>query len=48
VKGRKISEKNAIDFINETPIELGSIQSGVYFIKINADDFSTTKKIIIQ
>ena len=48
LNGRKIIEKNAIDFVNETPVKLGSIQSGVYFIKINADDFSTTKKIIIQ
>jgi len=48
INGRKISERNEIDFVNETSIELGSIQSGVYFIKISADDFSTTKKIIIQ
>jgi extracellular elastinolytic metalloproteinase len=48
INGRKVSERNVIDFVNETPIELGSIQSGVYFIKISADDFSTTKKIIIQ
>ena len=48
INGRKISERNAIDFVNETPIELGSIQTGVYFIKINAEDFNTTKKIIIQ
>ncbi|WP_445453020.1 T9SS-dependent M36 family metallopeptidase [Flavobacterium sp. 25HG05S-40] len=48
INGRKITEKRNVNFANETQVNLGSLQAGAYFIKIDAETFSVTKKIIIK
>ncbi len=48
INGRKIIEQANYEFLNESQINLGSIQSGVYMIKINTATASTTKKLIIR
>jgi len=48
LNGRKITEKRSVNFTNETQVNLGSLQAGAYFIKIDAETFSVTKKIIIK
>jgi hypothetical protein len=43
-----IPEQNADPGINKLVIDAGNLAAGVYFYTVRADDFSTTKKLIVE
>ncbi|UPT72325.1 MAG: M36 family metallopeptidase [Flavobacterium sp. JAD_PAG50586_2] len=48
LNGRIIIEKFNVDCNNEAQVNLVGVQTGIYLIKINADNLSTTKKIMVK
>ncbi|MFC4741045.1 T9SS-dependent M36 family metallopeptidase [Flavobacterium ponti] len=48
INGRKVFSQNMNDFNAEKTINLQSIQSGIYLLKLDGDDLSYTKKLIIN
>ncbi|WP_339834566.1 T9SS-dependent M36 family metallopeptidase [uncultured Flavobacterium sp.] len=48
INGRKVFNQNMNDFNTEKSINLQSIQSGIYLLKLEGDELSFTKKIIIN
>ena len=48
LNGRKILEESNVDFNNEVQVNLVGVQTGIYLIKIYADNLSTTKKIMVK
>jgi extracellular elastinolytic metalloproteinase len=48
INGRKVFNQNMNDFNTEKAINLQSIQSGIYLLKLEGDELSFTKKVIIN
>lgn len=48
INGRKVYQQNINNFTNENSIDLNSIQSGIYLLKLDGEELSYTKKIIIN
>ena len=48
LNGRKVYNQNVNDFNLEKALDLNSLQKGIYLLKMNGQDLSFTKKIILN
>ena len=48
INGRIVYQVNDNNFNIEKAIDLGNLQSGMYILKVTADNFNFTEKIILK
>ena len=48
LNGREVFSQNVSDFNIEKSLDLNSLQSGIYLLKMNGEDLSFTKKVILN